>query len=345
MRYRAAATPPGGIFFFFLCTALVMVVCLWLFALPAAAQEGPASGTPAQGTNPDSPSSPPDLVTIAAAGCTVSEGASITLEDPDGTQALFVDGQLGIEITSTSDRITIVGPNDDYIGDHAVSSSDLGFDTAGDYAMVTTTDIACQGGGTPPDETASPTPPAQETTAAPEGPADPELQLQQAAGLPGAGAVEGCANPVEVATFSGSETQRTAAFEVPADVMRIRYFIEPTSEFGGWLDIDVLKVNEEFFFDFVSTEVATEPSAGSENILLEDPGSYFLELRPLDVAYQVAVDACGAEPPPPPNPEGPPARAARRLSTSPNRINWSTRAVPPYSWQGRPCCASLGQGS
>ncbi len=162
MRYRAAATPLGGIFFF-LCTALVMVVCLWLFALPAAAQEGPASGTPAQGTNPDSPSSPPDLVTIAAAGCTVSEGASITLEDPDGTQALFVDGQLGIEITSTSDQITIVGPNDDYIGDHAVSSSDPGFDTAGDYAVVTTTGIACQGGGTPPDETTSPTPPAQQT--------------------------------------------------------------------------------------------------------------------------------------------------------------------------------------
>jgi LPXTG-motif cell wall-anchored protein len=93
-------------------------------------------------------------VTIAAEGCTVSEGASITLEDGDGTQALFVDGQLGIEITSTSDQITIVGPNDDYIGDHAVSTSDPGFDTAGDYAVVTTTGIACQGGGTipPPEE-------------------------------------------------------------------------------------------------------------------------------------------------------------------------------------------------
>ena len=131
-----------------------MVVSLWLFAPPAAAQEGPPAGTLAPGTNPDSPSSPPDLVTIAAEGCTVSEGASITLEDGDGTQALFVDGQLGIEITSTSDQITIVGPNDDYIGDHAVSSSDPGFDTAGDYAVVTTAGIACQGGGTipPPEE-------------------------------------------------------------------------------------------------------------------------------------------------------------------------------------------------
>src|SRR3712207_29739 len=110
MRYRAAAAmPPGGLTFY-LCIALVMVVCLGLFALPAAAQEGPPAGTPAQGTNPDSPSSPPDMVTIAATGCTVSEGASITLEDPDGTQARFVDGQLGIEITSTAEQITIVGP-------------------------------------------------------------------------------------------------------------------------------------------------------------------------------------------------------------------------------------------
>jgi hypothetical protein len=150
MRKRALATPRGGLFFF-LCTAL-SVMCLGLFALSAPAQESPLTGTPAQGTNPDSPSSPPDVVTIAAQGCTVSEGASITLEDPDGTNALFIDGQLEIEITSTGAQITIVGPNDDYIGDHAYSSSDPGFDTAGDYTVVTTTQIACEGASPPPNE-------------------------------------------------------------------------------------------------------------------------------------------------------------------------------------------------
>ena len=150
----------------------------------------------------------------------------------------------------------------------------------------------------------------QETTAAQEGPANPELQLQQATALPGAGPSEGCTNPVEITTFSGSETQRTAAFDVPTDVIRIRYFIEPTSEFTGWLDVDIFKVNEEFLFDFVSTELVTEPSAGSDNILLQDPGSYFLELRPSNVAYQVAVDACGVGtttgPPSSPPPSSPP---------------------------------------
>jgi hypothetical protein len=157
MQYQPAAKSLGSLLFFFLCTVLLLLLSVALSALPAAAQASPLSGTPAQGTNPDSPSSPPDVVTIAAEGCTVEEGASVTLEDGDGTHALFVDGQRGIEITSTSRQITIEGPNDDYIGNHAFSTSDPGFDTDGDYTVSTTTGIACQGGGTTPDE-----PPATE---------------------------------------------------------------------------------------------------------------------------------------------------------------------------------------
>jgi len=91
------------------------------------------------------------VVTITAPGCTVSEGASITLEDSDTTHALFVDGQQGIEITSTIDQITMVGPNDDYIWNHAVSSSDPGFDAA-ELTVVTTTNIACDGASQPPNQ-------------------------------------------------------------------------------------------------------------------------------------------------------------------------------------------------
>jgi hypothetical protein len=129
----------------YLCIASLFV--LGLFALPAAAQEGPPPGTPAEGTNPDSPSDTPTLITIAARDCRVSEDASVTLEDGDGTRARFVNGQRGITITSTSAQIRIEGPSGDYIGDHAVSQSDPGFDTDGDYAVVSTTGISCQGTG------------------------------------------------------------------------------------------------------------------------------------------------------------------------------------------------------
>src|SRR5829696_6307519 len=46
------------------------------------------SGTAATGIG-----NPPDEVRINVRNCTVSDGASITLEDIDGTEALFRDGQ------------------------------------------------------------------------------------------------------------------------------------------------------------------------------------------------------------------------------------------------------------
>jgi hypothetical protein len=142
MQHRGVMLSRGLVY---LCIASLFVQ--GLFALPAAAQEGPAPGTPAQGTNPDSPSSPPTLITIAAQDCRVSEDASVTVEDGDGTQARFVNGQRGIKMTSTSDQIRIEGPSGDFIGDHAVSQSDPGFDTDGDYTVVSTTGISCQGTG------------------------------------------------------------------------------------------------------------------------------------------------------------------------------------------------------
>ena len=145
MRYRGVVLSRGLVFF---CIASLLV--LGLFVVPAIAQDtgtGPPAGTPATGSNPDSPSSPPDLVTISAQACRVSEGASVTLEDGDGTTARFVDGQRGIERAATGNEISIEGPPGDFIGDHAVETSDPGFDTDGDYAVVTTTGISCQGTG------------------------------------------------------------------------------------------------------------------------------------------------------------------------------------------------------
>ena len=115
--------------------------------LNTARRSGIPNGTPAPGTNPDNLDSPPNLITIGVEDCTVSDGASITVEDSDGTEARFVDGSRAIEIIGTRDEITIEGPPGDFIGDHAVSTTDPGFDTDGDYTVVKSTGITCNDGG------------------------------------------------------------------------------------------------------------------------------------------------------------------------------------------------------
>ena len=126
---------------------------------------GPPAGTPATGTNPDNPAGNPDLITIPAAGCDVSPGASVTVEDSDGTTARFVNGQAGITITSTGSELEVEGPNDQNLGDLVVTS-DPGFDTDGDYTVASTTGISCQASGGAPPSTATPTSTASPTSAA-----------------------------------------------------------------------------------------------------------------------------------------------------------------------------------
>jgi len=129
------------------------VTVFWV--IPAGAQDGGIPpGTAANGTNPVNPSDNPTIITIAAGGCTVAAGASITLQDGDGTRAIFTDGEREITIISQDGRPRIEGPQDDFIGDYAKHpGSDKSFDTDGDYSVVSSTGVTgCRGGAAPVDD-------------------------------------------------------------------------------------------------------------------------------------------------------------------------------------------------
>ena len=137
----------AGTSFVLLCFVLVLLVA------PVGAQDsgGIPPGTAATGVDTNNDNSPPDVIDVAASDCTVSPGASITLEDGDGTRAVFTDKQRGITISAPNGRPTIVGPPGDYIGDHATfPDADTAFDTDGDYSVVSSTGVTC-GGGNPAD--------------------------------------------------------------------------------------------------------------------------------------------------------------------------------------------------
>src|SRR5918993_4706264 len=134
----------AGTSFVLSCFVLVLI------GVPVGAQDsgGIPPGTAATGVDTDNNNSPPDMIDVAASDCTVSPGASITLEDGDGTRAVFTDKERGITVSAPNGRPQIVGPAGDYIGDHATfPDADTAFDTDGDYSVVTSTGVTCGGGG------------------------------------------------------------------------------------------------------------------------------------------------------------------------------------------------------
>jgi hypothetical protein len=138
-----------------LTLAFLSAACMLLIFLQAASVEaqdsGIPAGTPANGVDTGNTNDPPDVVVVAADDCTVSPGASITLEDGDGTQATFTDGDRGVTITAPNGSPRIEGPSGDFIGNHArFPTSDTSFDTDGDYSVVSSTGITCGGEGASP---------------------------------------------------------------------------------------------------------------------------------------------------------------------------------------------------
>jgi hypothetical protein len=63
-------------------------------------------------------------------------------------------------------------------------------------------------------------------------------------------------------------------------------------ELGDFLVVDVIKDGESFPTDGVITPPVRTPTGRSEILQLDQRGTYFLEIDPHDVTYQIAVDAC-----------------------------------------------------
>lgn len=143
MSTRCVISLSGATFVFLLCIVLIAS------AVPVGAQgsDGIPPGTTASGSNPGSPSSPPNTITIASEGCQVAEGASVTLRDDEGdTEATFTDDPNDdpeqIQITAPNGRVKIEGPEDGFIGDLATfPTDDDAFSTRGNYVVVSSTGI------------------------------------------------------------------------------------------------------------------------------------------------------------------------------------------------------------
>ena len=116
---------------------------------------------------------------------------------------------------------------------------------------------------------------------------------EQASGLPGPGPGEGCDNPTEITTLSGTDNRRTNVFGVSSDVLRVRYHTETTDpdSIADDLIVTVFEANG----DRVDSVLILDPASGSQNVLLPGPGNYYLELEAGTVRYELAIDACGGD--------------------------------------------------
>ena len=103
---------------------------------------------------------------------------------------------------------------------------------------------------------------------------------------------EGCANPQEIETFSGSENQQTAPFDVTGESFRIRFETEPAGQdpFLPTVEVDVLNENGRPIGEGF---LAFEGEDGTENILA-GPGTFRLEIRADEASYELTVEDCGA---------------------------------------------------
>ena len=131
-------------------------------AQAAARQPGPLAGTRVETLSTD-PDREVEVITIPGPECTAEEGASFVLQDEDGTQADFIDGD-NVRITEAREGLRVrsiaAGRGADIVPLNERGGDDV-LDTGG-LVIVTSTDIACEGANPPPGEPPPDNPPPNE---------------------------------------------------------------------------------------------------------------------------------------------------------------------------------------
>jgi hypothetical protein len=135
-----------------------------------------------------------------------------------------------------------------------------------------------------------------------------------------------------VTTFSGTENQVTAPFDITGESFRLRYETAPNGPdpFLPTVDIEVLNRNGQ---PIGEGPLIFDGEDGSENILA-GPGTFGLEIRAEEASYNITVEDCvvaptGGRPGPPEVRPGPVDRPEGVIRETPLRRIPNTGG-PPY---------------
>ena len=101
---------------------------------------------------------------------------------------------------------------------------------------------------------------------------------------------EGCENPEQVDTFTGTENQITPNFDITGNTFRLRYEITDLDDDPGFDSFNIRPIGEDGIGVGQSVLVFDEGS-GTENIL-EGPGAFSLEIQSEGFEYTVTVEDC-----------------------------------------------------
>jgi hypothetical protein len=116
----------------------------------------------------------------------------------------------------------------------------------------------------------------------------------QGGGNTTAGPDEGCPTPQVVETFSGSNSQITAPFEITGSTFRLTLEAEPVQQ-GEHASIFIDSVEEDTGLTVPFGNIDVNPVEGqvteTANVL-EGPGSFRLEIEANNTRYEVIVEDC-----------------------------------------------------